>query len=129
MTPIINGILERCLTGLVDWQHNTSDDETATRLMYGVFQTQVRSPRYLLLFLLLLLGVVVLECGDLLMPPQQYRLPFYRLLAVHGASQGLTILVVESRRWADIAVAPWVMHFVALVFQRMSFSKGQLARF
>ncbi|CAM9208586.1 unnamed protein product [Hapterophycus canaliculatus] len=40
MTPIINGILERCLTGLVAWQHNTSDDETATRLMYGVFQTQ-----------------------------------------------------------------------------------------
>lgn len=41
MTPIINGILEKCLTGLVAWQHNTSDDETATRLMYGVFQTQV----------------------------------------------------------------------------------------
>eukprot|EP00903_Cladosiphon_okamuranus_P010786 g10192.t1 len=40
MTPVINGILEWCLTGLVAWQHNTSDDETATRLMYGVFQTQ-----------------------------------------------------------------------------------------
>ncbi len=41
MTPIINAVLEKCLTGLVAWQHNTSDDETATRLMYGVFQTQV----------------------------------------------------------------------------------------
>ncbi|CAM9323183.1 unnamed protein product [Ectocarpus sp. 12 AP-2014] len=41
LTPFINGILEHCLTFLVTgWQHNTSDDETATRLMYGVFKTQ-----------------------------------------------------------------------------------------
>ena len=43
LTPIINGVLERCLKGLVTWEHNTSDDATATRLMYGVFQTQVHS--------------------------------------------------------------------------------------
>lgn len=42
VTPVINAFLESSLTGLVAWEHNTSDDETATRLMYGVFQTQVR---------------------------------------------------------------------------------------
>ena len=42
MTPFINSLLQTALTGLVSWEHNTSDDETATRLMYGVFQTQVR---------------------------------------------------------------------------------------
>eukprot|EP00904_Undaria_pinnatifida_P003525 jgi/Undpi1/13173/HiC_scaffold_8.g02835.m1 len=40
MTPFINSLLQTFLTGLVAWEHNTSDDETATRLMYGVFQTQ-----------------------------------------------------------------------------------------
>ncbi|CAM9192623.1 unnamed protein product, partial [Discosporangium mesarthrocarpum] len=40
VTPTINTLLEKSLTGLVDWEHNTSDDEAATRLMFGVFQTQ-----------------------------------------------------------------------------------------
>lgn len=41
MTPVLNFMLEITLTSLVAWEHNTSDDETATRLMFGVFQTQV----------------------------------------------------------------------------------------
>lgn len=64
MTPIINGILEGCLTGLVVWQHNTSDDETATRLMYGVFQTQVT----LVAFVVMVFFVVVVFLGVVFAP-------------------------------------------------------------
>jgi hypothetical protein len=39
-TPVINMLLARSQRGMVKWERSMSDDEAATRLMSGIFQTQ-----------------------------------------------------------------------------------------